>query len=290
MPWWRRLLRIPQEVWGLVIGMFLFFHIRPTDLPTPEKPQLSDEDAGQVLDMPAHTFDPDEYKALREAAHRVKATVNDVLLRDTLLAMHAWVVMHKPELKRRYLRIMTPDNLRGAHDETMPCTNVVGMVFLDRKMPRYKTPARLLTGIKVESMWLKMFRMAMSYPRACQVLPFVLRGGLSIIANSPRSYATSALSNMGRVFYGHRLRERDGKIAAGEMLLEGVESAPPVRPNSSTSLTALSYNGRFTVVMNYDRRRFTPQHARQLMDMIVAAHQQTIDECRAEVAAKRAAA
>jgi hypothetical protein len=288
LPWWRRCLRVGQELWGLLIGIFLFFHIRPTDLPTPEQPQLSTEDAQQVLDMPAHTFTPEQYGALRDAARRAKATVNDILMRDTLLAMHQWVVRLEPQLTQRYLRLMIPVNLRGRRDDDMPCANVVGMVFLDRKLPRYKTPARLLTGIKVESGFLKFFRMAMSYPRVCQVLPWILgSSGVKSLADSPRCFATGALSNMGRVFYGHKLRERDGKIAAGEMTLECVESAPPVRNHSSTSLTALTYNGRLTIVLNYDRRHFTPEAAQQVLDAIVAAHQQTIAEAQTSDASRR---
>jgi hypothetical protein len=69
-----------------------------------------------------------------------------------------------------------------------------------------------------------------------------------------------------------------GCIVAGLLLLELVASAPPVRNKSSTSLTALSYNGCLTMIVNYDRRHFTPQAARELTDMIAAENRRTIDD------------
>src|SRR5262249_28089159 len=94
---------------------------------------------------------------------------------------------------------------------------------------------------------------------------------------STRCYATSCLSNLGRVLVEAPLPRRDGKLVAGNLVLEGIESAPPVRPHSHTSLTCLFYRGCLTLVQNYDRHHFTPDGAQALMDVTVQQLRETIE-------------
>ncbi|MEQ8788292.1 MAG: hypothetical protein RIC55_18430 [Pirellulaceae bacterium] len=284
--WFGRLMHLPWEVWGVVIGMIIFFSVRPANMPAPEEPKLTPEDEGAVLDMPAYTFEKADYDVLRGVAREAGATVNDLLVRDHLLGMHAWLKQHDPDKARWYLRDMVPVNLRGAEDDALPATNVVGMVFVDRKMHWYKTPRRLLRGIKFETAWLKVMRLATAWSRCCNIMLHWVPGGVDMLIKLQRPMASSSLSNMGRIFYGHTLRTQDGQIAAGDLLLERAESAPPIRPFTCSSITTLSYNGKLTVCMNYDRYHLTPDAAQGLLDAIIDRMKQTIREEQEAQAAK----
>jgi hypothetical protein len=287
--WLGRLMHLPWEVWGVVIGMIIFFSVKPANMPAPEEPQLEPEDEGTVLDMPAHTFEKADYDVLRTVAREAKATVNDLLVRDHLLGMSAWLKQHDPDKARWYLRDMMPVNLRGAEDDALPATNVVGMVFIDRKLHRYKTPRRLLRGIKFETNWFKVMRLATAWSRCCDIMLHLVPKGVDMLIKLQRPMASSSLSNMGRIFYGHQLRTADGRIAAGDLVLERAESAPPIRPFTCSSVTTLSYNGRLTVCMNYDRYHLTPAAAQGLLDAIIDRMKQTIREEQAAQAARQAA-
>jgi hypothetical protein len=98
---------------------------------------------------------------------------------------------------------------------------------------------------------------------------------MQFLMQRDRCYATSVLSNVGRVFAATGLHRQNGKIRTGELVLESVESAPPVRPQTPSSFTLLSYAGTLTLVMNYDRYFWTPQAAHDFMSCHVRQLEQT---------------
>jgi hypothetical protein len=163
---------------------------------------------------------------------------------------------------------MIPVNLRNPADESMPAANVVAMVNLDRWLRCYRNPSRLLRSISWETRFLKYFGFALAFIR-CMTLVEKLPGGLEYMMRRDRCYATTSLSNMGRVLAQAPLPRHDDRLVAGGLLLVGVESAPPVRPFVATGLTCLYYCGRLTLVQNYDRHYFTPQAAAHLMSLTV---------------------
>lgn len=268
LAWWRVLLRMPLEIWGAVMGMAMFLLLRPQPLLSPERPVEEEADSPPLLDVPAHTFAADESNRLRDAARAAGATMNDLLLRDLLLAMHEWNESLDPRIGGRLMRVMIPINLRSAGDEVMPAANVIGMVNLDRWLKWYRNPARLLTSIAWETRILQYFRFALAFIR-CIALLERIPGGLEFMTRTNRCYATSVLSNLGRILGQAPLPRREGKLVAGGLLLESIESAPPVRSFVATGLTCLYYCGRLTLVQNYDRHYFTPQAAAQLMALTV---------------------
>lgn len=275
MSWLKQTLRMPLEVWGFVVGLITFFLPRPVPTSTPREPEVSDEEKLRLLDFPAHTFSADETARLRATARQVGATFNDLLLRDLLLGLHAWNIRFNPRGGRGLFRVMIPTNLRTAEDEAMPATNIVAMVFVDRWMNLFRHPRFLLWSIKWETKFLKTLELAVSFCR-CVATVDKIPGGIEFLASGSRCYATSVLSNMGRVFHDCLLPRREGKILAGDLALEGIESAPPIRPYTSTSFTVLSYADKLTLIMNYDRFRFTAETAQALLEQIVGQMRKTL--------------
>jgi hypothetical protein len=273
----RQTLRIPLEVWGFVVGLITFFLPRPVPSSTPREPEIDEQAKLTLLDYPAHTFDAAETGRLRTVARQTGATFNDLLLRDLLLGLHAWNIRFNPRGGRGLFRVMIPTNLRRPEDEALPAANVVAMVFVDRWMNLFRHPKFLLWTIKLETKFLKSLELAVSFIR-CVATVGLIPGGIEFLASGSRCYATSVLSNMGRAFHECPLPRRDGKIVAGDLVLEAVESAPPIRPFTSTSFTVLSYADKLTLIMNYDRFRFTPETAQALLAQIVSQIQTTIKE------------
>ncbi|MBX3414018.1 MAG: hypothetical protein KF708_15110 [Pirellulales bacterium] len=274
LTWWRLVWRLPQEIWGAVAGLILFLIIRPQPLVAPEEPTETPGDSPPLLDYPAHTFDVEESNQLRDVARAAHATMNDLLMRDLFVAMHDWNARLAPETEGALLRVMVPMNLRLPADSTMPAANIVAMVNIDRWYRMYRNPALLLRSIVWEMRFLQYFRFALAFIRCITFLERI-PGGLNFLTRANRCYATSVLSNMGRVLFHAKLPWVDGKLRAGGLLLEGVASAPPVRPHVATSLTCLFYGGRLTLVQNYDRRHFTPEAASQLLAATVQQLQAT---------------
>jgi hypothetical protein len=254
------LLRLPLEVFGFLVGMGCYLITRPEPAHSPQTPQLDDAARRTQLDMPAQTFDGQTMARLRDAAREYRATLNDLLVREAFYTVHQWNL--RQGARPRILRFTLPMNLRLPQQQRMPAANVVGMTLLDRSPRWYRKPHRLLKSIRFEMRIQKYFRFPMTFVRFCSI-PWCM----AIITDPQRPAATGVLSNMGRVFHDAPLRRRDAKLLTGELLLEQVESAPPVLPQIDLSFSALSYAGVLTVVLNYDRQRFTPAAAAELFEV-----------------------
>lgn len=274
LSWWQTLLRLPAEIWGLVIGSFTFFLGRPAALAANAVPEETPAERLRLLDYPAYTFTPAESRNLLDAAKRADATMNDLLLRDHLLAMHSWNVLHDTRLRRRSLRIMVPIDLRVPGDEALSCADVVTMVYIDRFPAMCKNHDRMLWLISLETAFLKRFKLGLSFIRGL-ALYGAIPGGFQFLTRANRCYATAVLSNLGVLFRGAPLPRDEGKLVTGDLRLERIESAPPVRPFTAAGITTLSYGGQLTIVFNYDRHHFVPEEAQRMLDTIVVQLRRT---------------
>lgn len=276
LTWWGFLLRLPVELWGFVVGSLTFFLGRPATVARPAAPAIDDELRARVIDAPAVSFEGAEFKQLREAAKAARVTLNDWMLRDVFLALDRWNVRYEPRRKNPLLRLMIPFSLRVEGDEATPAANIVGMVHLDRWMRVYRNPRWLLTSLAWEMRFLKFFRFALSNVRICQVFCAVPGMLAFMIWYTQRCMTTGALSNMGILFTEARLPRQDGKLVAGKLVLERVESAPPVRYLSPISITTLTYGGRLSLVLNYDKYHLRAEDAAALCAEIGAQFRATL--------------
>lgn len=259
---WRLLARLPAEAWALAVGSATFFLLRPSPVAVPRRqddPHVCGdvkassathaEDVGCLTDMPAHTFEPEPSRRLLAAAKAAGSTFNDLLLRDLFLTLHAWNTRHAPE-GGTLVRLIVPISLRVSADRTLPASNVVAMAHLDRR-PHWFSPHWLLRTIAWETAFIKRFRLSLAFHRAAAVLVRV-PWGLRLMTSTTRCYATAVLSNVGRLFADAPLLRDGSRIVCGNLRLERVESAPPVRPQTLVAISTLWYDDRLTVVLNYD--------------------------------------
>jgi len=268
--WWQVLLRLPLEIWGIIAGMVTFFFLKPTPLKTPLTPSETPAERLVLLDYPTHTFSAAETQQIRQAGKREKATLNDLMVRDLFVAMDAWNQQHSDGKSGRLMRVVTPVSLRSPGDEDLPATNVVAMVFLDRHLGLYRNARILLKSINWEMWYLRSWRLGIAFVR-CTGLVSLFPGGLEFLTRSNRCYATATMSNMGQGLIETQLPRTEGKIIAGDLVLEALESAPPIRAFTSIGLTFVTYAGRLAMIMNYDRHHFTAATAQRLLKQYIAA-------------------
>ncbi|MGD9648350.1 MAG: hypothetical protein AB7U73_21750 [Pirellulales bacterium] len=272
LTWWKLVLRLPAEIWGAVVGLVMFLLVRPRPLKTSQSPAPGSDDGLTLLDYPAYKFDVTTSHRLRDVAKGAGVTMNDLLLCELFRAMSRWNALQDPRAGGGNLRIMMPVSLRVPGDEQTPAANIVAMVNLDRNLTIYKNPRLLLKTIQLETRFLQYFRFGLAFIRCITFFGWI-PGGIEFMASGGRCYATSVLSNLGRVLVETPNPWQDGRLVSGNLLLEAIESAPPVRPHTHTSLTCLFYDGRLSVIQNYDRHHFTPAAAEALLQV-------TIDQLR----------
>ncbi len=272
LSWPKLLLRLPMELWGIVIGFAMFFLRRPVEISTAglvdPGPDGDTDDGLTLLDLPAKTLSKTQLGRMKDAGKQDGATLNDLLIRDLCLAVHKWNVSKQACKRWKPIRVMIPTSLRVEGDELMPAANVVAMVFVDRRPTWYPDSRWLLRSIAWELKFIKSLRLGLAFIRGTAI-GSQIPGGLRFLTRTGRSYATCVISNMGRVLSDTPLKYEQGKLTAGEMQLEGVESAPPIRPRTKAALSIVSYAGRMTLILNYDRHAFTRATAEELFKTIV---------------------
>jgi hypothetical protein len=246
----------------------------PNDLAPPKAaPAASRQRA--FLDFVDHTLDVDQTRRLRTtAAHG--ATLNDVLLRDLLVVLSRWNADHGCGGR---LRINLPTNLRGRHDATLPAANVISYAFVDRTLDRHTDPSQLLDGIRHETAVIKRDRPGLLFLGglgfACGI-----RGLVPWMLARRRCFATATMSNLGRLWAHSPLPRCDGKLVAGDAVLQRVSGMPPIRPLTRAGFVALDYGRQITITLRADPASFSREQTQSLLNRFVGRLRQSIYEGR----------
>jgi NRPS condensation-like uncharacterized protein len=251
-----------------------------TPAPLTDTHQVSPEKAPPA----AHTaplfflFDQKETTQFFSAAKYFNATSNELLLRDLYLAVGAWRERKGVGHVGDWLRFSIPVNLRGSEQEKMPMANSISLLFLDVRMQDFTDRGCLLHTIR--DFMKSINRLYRKYTfifsvGAARFLP----GGLKRFTQNSKCYATTCFSNVGRVLDTVPLPLSDGKVVAGNVLLESVDIVPPpLRPHMNASFMVYTYAGRLQLGIKYDSRNLSEQNARDLLNMFVEEIRRSVQE------------
>lgn len=226
-----------------------------------------------------HTFDREQTLRLRETAHAAGATLNDLLLRDMFLSIDAWNRRyggghgpggHRPGGRRRgWLKVSMPTNLRRQGDELMPAANMVSHTFITRRASECDDPQSLLAGIAHETASIKRTHRGLCFIRSIEAVQAFCCGRMPQSLLGRRSLATVVLSNLGCIERGlgedFLALAPSGPITAGNLTLESVTTAPPVRSHTSAAVMAYCYGERLNIGLNCDRNVFSREQSREFL-------------------------
>jgi hypothetical protein len=217
-----------------------------------------------------HTFSVAETAAMLAAARRQQVTLNDHLACGWFTAMNGWQRSRGLSDDDRWLRLMVPMSLRGADDREMPAANIMSTVFLDRRPAHVDDPGRLLRGIHEEMALIKRNNLGLIFVLGlgvCRRMP----GGIERMVHRQPSLATAILTNLNRPLEPLPLPREDAKIVAGNVVLQGCELFPAIRPGTCAAVGLLSYAGRLGLCLHYDARVLDLAQATDLLGRFVAA-------------------
>jgi len=218
----------------------------------------------------SHTFGADKTAALAAVARRHDATVNDVLLRDAFRLLAEWNAPRQPRTRSGWLRITMPTNLRHLGNGPLPAANVMSYTFLDRRPRQCDDPDGLLAGIRRETKSIKYWSMGLIHLGGLAFLlrvPGLFRGAVG----RRRCVSSLVVSNVGDPtrHFQTRLDDEHGQIRAGNVVLQRVCGAPPVRPLTRAAMLVSRCAGRLTLGLRCDPALFTPGDARSFLDQYV---------------------
>jgi NRPS condensation-like uncharacterized protein len=262
---WKLLCVAYRQVMRL-LGTRRFLMRSPTPL-MPIPPKL--HAASLPEDFPAprtHEFAKKETANILAAARRLDVTVNDLLARDLFLAVAQWRQQNGFGHDNDWLRFSVPVNLRTQADERLSMANCMGMVFLDRRPRDLADPRQLLESIHEEMQLNKRWQLGLTFVLSADFLRR-FPGALSRVARADKYAATCVFSNLGVVLGKTPLPRRDGRIVAGNVVLEGVDFVMPLRPDTSVAVCVYTYADRLSVMMHHDPRALSDDQSRCLLEI-----------------------
>jgi hypothetical protein len=214
---------------------------------------------------------------LRRAAEQAGGTTNDVMMRDLFLTLRRWNTDRDGATRRRRLRILMPQNLRGPDDGRMPAANVMSFAFVTRRAKLCDSPQKLLHSIRVETEAVKRGLLSLYFIgglfslQSLGILPWLLKRRLC--------FATAVLSNLGyptRRFLA-RFPRSDQGLVAGNLVVTGITASPPLRPHTHAAFGVMSSDRQITISLRCDQRTCSPDDAQCLLNAYLAQLTATAD-------------
>ncbi|MDD4269095.1 MAG: hypothetical protein PHO07_06265 [Pirellulales bacterium] len=241
---------------------------------------------GNVAASPLYTagLDAQTYGRFCRRANDAGVTVNDLLLRDMFLTVRAWNDSRSRRRVRGWLRITMPTSLRGRRAARMPATNSLGYAFVTRRTDECDRPGELLTGLGVETKLIRDWGLGALFVEALRKARLI-PGLTALGARFSRRFSTVVLSNLGDPIRRFRARFpcNGDRLQAGNLRLQRIYGAPPVRPGTRAAIALFSYGNELTLAMIVDPRWFSPEDAAAFLHQYQSRLNQSADEEQPDV-------
>ncbi|MGY8770100.1 MAG: hypothetical protein ACKVH8_16915 [Pirellulales bacterium] len=270
---WQRIKMIPGQSYGLLgAGEFLL------RTPVPLLHLASHSEIKSKIQYPAvlvHTFDSQEFNAIKEFARTKSCTINDYLICHVHLAIHQWRKARGEGNLKEWIRMMIPINLRSSFDDKIPASNVVGSIFIDRRGTDMLNIDQFLLEISQQMQLIKKHQIGFAFLWSLW-LQNLIPGSLKKAANNNQCLNSTTLTNFGKVFDSHPLTNQQGVLGAGELRLSSVDVMAPIRPLNQATFAVCSYADKLSITLHYDATIIEPENAQSLLDQLAINLPQSI--------------
>ena len=209
--------------------------------------------------MEAFYLTSEETRAYRARAKAEGLSLNDRLMCDFFRAWGDFERKFVPT-KNRWIRVAMPINMRPADLPDLFATNVVSMVFLDRRPSQITEDDAFAREIHRETDWIK--KADQGYALLVNLRSVRNTIGIKHLLHGRRCWSTTVLSNLGVLFKNTQLpRTEDGRLIVGDAVLETFYGMPPFRAKTFTGCGVWTYAGRLGFGMRYDERYLTGEES-----------------------------
>ncbi len=213
-------------------------------------------------------FDQVEFRRFKSRSVQKQSTVNDLIIRDVMLAIADWNTQNGSD---QNIRIGMPINMRLAGEGHMPAANFTSICSIERTPEQTRDQWQLLSSITRETNYIKENRLGFAFLLAANV-GSKIKGGIQALLKQKKgsSLATTVVANLGEVLrYASFPKTADGYLKVGHLKLTHVSLIPPVRPGTKVTFGITTYVRRLVLTMNFDQTAMTRDDAKALFDLVV---------------------
>lgn len=247
-----------------------FFHLLRRVPACIALPRRDDSQSASSVPFPAfltRTFSRDVNMRLKDLAARKSVTPNDLLLLAMFRTIREWNRIQDAVSGRTLLRIGIPVTLRTPRHDLMPAANVLSYLFVDQA-ERPDDDDEALQSIHRRTELIMNGATAAAFTTGIGIglgVPGLVPATLRL---SP-CFASVILANVGDVKRQFRATFplKKGKIIAGNIQLEALVGAAPVRRNTRVAVSLGVYAGTLFVNIHCDPKCFAHHEAEVLADL-----------------------
>lgn len=234
---------------------------QPLD-PGPDSKSV-DSRANEFPQVQSHVFEKNEYRDLRLKAQENGQNVNDLLLESLLTALCTWNEMQGVDVSQKDFCILMPLDLRDADQPVFSATNVVTSSFIRRSADEIKNRAELSRSLREEVVKVKHSRHSSEFSRLLLQSPVDWNDAVKSYEND-KCLSTAVFSNAGdptkRLLV--ELPRQRGVVKCGNLVLEDLGGASPIRQHSRLVVNVFTYRRRLKICMRFDPLAFSPESGR----------------------------
>ena len=218
----------------------------------------------------SRVIDAETVKEIKKRALRCGVSENDLYTTAMFYTIQQWNKQQGCTEKKKPFCIGIPVSLRTPEHDNISASNVLSynMLYVDNEL--LKDSQRVLNEVHeqinhaLNSVDRGMFTMRIDSVRR-------IPGILKLITKSSRCFSTVILTNVGQVrrLLRAKFPVKRGKCIAGNVTLESLMGATPIRPHTRMATSLGTYSEKLFINMNCDPTLFSSQEAEQLIDLFV---------------------
>lgn len=269
----REMLRLARWHWLSLFGVANFLLNKPIPLKLLLSPVSERQRQAYVPRIETRRLSINETESLKKTAIELGATVNDLLVLETMRAIRAWQREHSTG-QGTHLRVSIPINERTIRRRRLPACNHCTIVSLDRRPQQLDAEfgsaeyRRLIAELHREIRLVRDWRLGLMFWRGLRVRRF-LPGGIKRSAISQTCESTCLLTNLGEMEKRLRLAQQHEKLVFGEYAIECLDLIAPMRYGTNISICASYYRQQLCLTMQWDTSVLTQEEASELLDLLV---------------------
>jgi NRPS condensation-like uncharacterized protein len=222
------------------------------------------------------TFDGAEYRRLKSRTIQKDCTVNDLLMRDLMLALAEWNGSYGHQ---QNVCLQMEINLRTVADARMPAAVHGSFMNISRSPHQMRDSRQLLDSIRQETSHIKSSRLGYAMLLITGAMAR-RKGGMQLLQRLQKPQhpaATACVGNLGELFrYAPLGKARDGFLQAQALKILDVSYLPSLKPGVKVSFGIATCMRRLSLSMHYDQTALSHEDARSVFETVTGRIRDTI--------------
>ena len=226
-----------------------------------------------------HRFGKEFFLKYKAKAKSSGVSVNTLMIRDMYITLQKWIEKHPVDNKtlerqKRWFRMLVPMNIRTDFHQTMPCANILGYIFLDRRPINCDRSEDFLQAIHKDITSCIKLHSGAIFVSAIQLVEKI-PGFMPLMTSDKQCHCTAILSSVGNLCKSCQQEEYrqndDIRIEHNQYPLQlfRMLGAPPNRPHTPISMGVVQRQGELFLSCRYDQNVMTEETMLEFYNMFV---------------------